>query len=74
MPLHRRSQGRELTVSEIATAMGKHVNSVLWNIKEGYLPARFDGYKYLIRRIDYLRWKNEFYDDLPNHDDDQDGD
>jgi len=42
--------------------MGMHSNSVLWNIREGFLKAKYDGYRYLITESDYENWKEKYYD------------
>jgi hypothetical protein len=61
----RRHPSRYLTVGEIAGLMGMHPNSILWNIRQGYLRAEIDqnGYRYLILEEDYRLWRSKCYGD-----------
>jgi hypothetical protein len=64
-PKRKRNPPRYLPVSTIARLMGMHPNSILWNIRQGYLKAELDRshYRYLVRVEDYERWRQENYDD-----------
>ena len=57
----RRGNPGTYTASEVAENMGLHQNTVLWNIRQGYLKATFDGYRYNIRPQDVRAWVEEFY-------------
>jgi excisionase family DNA binding protein len=57
----RRNPRGWLTVREAAERMGLHTNSILWNIRQGYLRARYDGYRYYIHPQDLQRFEEEFY-------------
>jgi hypothetical protein len=50
-------------VNGIALKMGLHPNTILWNIRQGYLRAKFDGYRYLIKPEDYIEWREKFYEE-----------
>lgn len=71
MPQYKRKKNplKYYTASGIARLMGLHFNTVLWNIRQGYLNAEFDGYRYLIKPEDYQEWRERYYE--PEEEDDE---
>ena len=51
-----------VTVTQAAEMLGLSDGAIRWNITEGYLPAHFDGYKYLVDIDDLRAFKERFYD------------
>lgn len=64
MPQYKRKKNplKYYSVSGIARLMGLHPNTVLWNIRSGYLNAEFNGYRYLIKPEDYQEWRERYYE------------
>ncbi len=58
----RRRNPKFYTVAEVAERMSMHANSILWNIRQGYLKAEFDGYRYSIHPQDFREWRDLCYE------------
>jgi hypothetical protein len=57
----RRKNPRVVTAAQAAEMLRLSRSAILWNISHGYLKARFNGYKYLIRLDDIEKFEEEFY-------------
>jgi len=57
----RRNPRGMLTVGEAAQRVGLSANAVLWNIRQQYLRAQYDGYRYWIHPVDLEEFRRTFY-------------
>ena len=57
----RRRNPTLITAAQAATSMGLSRNSILWNIRRGYLKAHYDGYRYRIHLDDLKEFRDRFY-------------
>ncbi len=58
----RRYSSRFLTAAEAAKRAGLHRNTILWNIRQGYLRASYDGYKYRIDPRSLSSFRKKYYE------------
>jgi excisionase family DNA binding protein len=61
-PKKRRRNPAVITAAEAAKLMNLSRNAVLWNIRQGNLPAKNDGYRYWIKMSDLRKFRNKFYE------------
>jgi len=57
----RRYSTRYITTAEAAKRVGLHRNTVLWNIRKGYLRASFDGHRYWIHPRSLNSFRRKYY-------------
>ena len=60
-PKRRKRNPETISASQAAKLMSLHPNTILWNIRQGYLKARYDGYRYLIRLSDLKQFREDYY-------------
>jgi len=60
----RRRNPNTLSVAQVAELTGFSHNAVLYWIREGQLPAHFDGYSYNITPNNLKKFWDKYYDEV----------
>ena len=58
----RKCNPKFFTAAEAAKRAGLHRNTILWNIRQGYLRASYDGYKYRIDPRSLSSFRKKYYE------------